>query len=79
MAYDSLQHAVAQSHDSENVGTLKAFTRVPVTDIYGNSRYGRVSLGVAHCVTLDQAKDMVHSARQANQNIDVFASVTINL
>ena len=54
-----------QADASDPQGELRARKLLEVTDIFGNKRFRRISLGTAHCVTMDHAKSMVQNLRLA--------------
>lgn len=67
------------AEDYANQGSLYAFTFVDVTDIFGQTRTRRVSLGRIHSVGLNTAKDMVKQARESNKAAPINASFTMFL
>lgn len=66
--------------DCSNSGALRAYKMVAITDIFGNQRMRRVSLGNIFSVGLETAKDMVYKARAADTEPgSVCATFTIGL
>lgn len=73
--------AVAPEYfNTDNSGSLRAYKMVAITDIFGNQRMCRVSLGNMFSVGLETAKDMVYKARAADTEPgSVAATFTIGL
>jgi hypothetical protein len=51
---------------SEPRGTLRAYKVVQITDIFGNTRMRKVSLGSDYSVNLENAQRLVNTARAAD-------------
>ena len=59
-------------------GVLRAYTRVNVTNIFGQHVSKRVSLGTDWNTTLETARDLVKKARESN-SVEIQAEYRINL
>lgn len=71
---------VVNPADYRDTGSLTAFTIVDVTDIFGQTRSRRVSLGKCHSLPLETAREMVKTARDSNKTTNpVLASFTLSL
>lgn len=66
---------------NEPTGQLKAFTFVHLPRLNGQKRPTRISLGSMYCVSLETAKDMVHSLRKEcdKQGVNVQAELKLYL
>lgn len=64
---------------SSGDGYLTASVNVEVTDIWGYSVVKRVSVGHAHGVSLQDARNMVAKARDNNPNQNLQAKFLVNL
>jgi hypothetical protein len=60
-----------QADASDPRGELRARKLLEVTDIFGNKRFRRISLGNAHFVKMDLAKSMVQNLRLAEPSAQV--------
>lgn len=80
MAQTVKLHAVPMEYaDGTPRGDLRAFTRVPMVDIFGREVFRRVNIGTAYSETLETARNMVRSAREANKDFHVEARFTVDL
>ena len=52
----------------DNKGTISAYTLVQATGFYDSKVFKRVRIGVEFGVSVDTAKDMMKSLREANDN-----------
>lgn len=60
-------------------GTVRAYTRVQITDLQGVTRMKRVSVGTDYHSDLDTARSLVDSARAANKDLHIEANYTVSL
>lgn len=60
-------------------GQLSTYTRIMVKDIYGVTRYPRISLGKCHDTDIEQAAVMVKAARADNKELSIEANFMIRL
>lgn len=67
------------SYPVVNHGTVRAYTRVQITDLQGVTRMKRVSIGTDYHSDLDTARSLVDSARRANEGLQVEANYSISL
>lgn len=68
-------------NDSKPRGILRANIRVPIVDLNGHDTTRRVSLGVDYQTTMEEAREKVAAAREANREMGmrIDARFTIDL
>ena len=69
----------AYNYPVVNRGTVRAYTRVQITDLHGVTRMKRVSVGTDYSADLDTARSLVESARHANNGLNIEANFSISL
>jgi hypothetical protein len=65
--------------DYENRGYLRGFMFIEVTDLWGNKRFSRVTIGRAFGESLENAKKLIQTARENNPDKSIGGRFIMDL